>query len=84
MQGRVFTCDWSEKVKKDTRDTMLGAVAMSGIGMIDFKTKLCPQRCLETKGKALFLLAVGPRVANLGDLQAKQNRTMSVLKWGAL
>lgn len=42
MQGRVFTCDWSEKVKKDIRDTMLGAVAMSGIGMIDFKTKLCP------------------------------------------
>lgn len=54
---------------------------MSGIGMIDFKTNLCPQCCLETKGKALFPLAIGPCVANLGNLQAKQNHTMSVLKW---
>lgn len=44
---------------------MLGAVATAGVGVIDFKSK----RCLETEGKVLFLLAVAPCAAYLGDLK---------------
>lgn len=57
---------------------------MSGISMIDFKAKLCACGCLEAKGKALSVLAVGPCVENPGHSRAKQSRTMSVLKQEAL
>lgn len=29
-------------MKKDTHKPILGAMAVSGIGVIDFKAKLCP------------------------------------------
>lgn len=39
MQGRVSHVT---DVKKDIHNTILGAVGMSGIGMRDFRIKLCP------------------------------------------
>lgn len=82
MQGRVFMCDWYEKANKDIHNTILGAVAVSGIGMVDFKTQLCPSVAWNRKGPVPA--ALGPRVENLGNLQAKSNHTISVLKWEAL
>lgn len=47
-------CDWCEKANKDIHNTILGAVAVSGIGIIDFSKLNCVHELPEI-GKALLL-----------------------------